>query len=147
MDNRPAYIVALAAGNGFQDVHDLLRGINGVRLHAGVLAPRAGTRTATGGFSPIVSFTFHTIHNFGIFAARKPKVEKGGESVPLAPCLENSDLKGYHHFPNSQRNSQFHFSLGFRFSYSLQGFRMPLSSLSKDTAKIHFLLKYTSVFQ
>ena len=84
MKNRPADVVAFAAVHGFQDVHHLPGGINCIGLHAGVLSPGAGTRTATGGFSLIVSFTFHTIHNFGIFATRKPKEEKGGGLIPLS---------------------------------------------------------------
>ena len=84
MKNSSADIIAFAACDGLQDVHDLPGGINGVRLHAGVLAPGAGTRSATDGFSLIVLFTFHTIHKFGIFAARKPKEEKGGGLIPLS---------------------------------------------------------------
>ena len=82
MENRPAYKLALAAGHGFQDIDNLLGGAHRVFLSGGGLTP--GTFAPSAPVLRLRDLIFvHTIHNFGIFAARKPKEEKGGGLIPL----------------------------------------------------------------
>ena len=136
--------VGLRPFDRLQDLVHLLSGTEPVVGHTLALAPGTFPGTA----APALFFDFgNNFHNDFVvelknndyLCSENPKV--GGFPLPL---VSNPDFESHFDFPNPYRNREFHGALGFRFSYSFQGFRISLSSSLLTLQRYEKFLNYTN---